>query len=230
MIIKQKFKYISEKEKWLVEHGYAKLYPYKFRFDRYFTEEEMEKNLHMAKSMSKAQWAQVCIKTSKYLEVSMKKILETLNAKYDIHQVDDEKSSLSHYHTDWDLFFFSNKMAMPNRVMDWFDVSVNEKRDYVQNCQLVDEIQTMIAKMDYPNVGCYIHYKVFIDEEKIEKSIDEAYVKAEKKYITYRRRQGKIKRACENGTTSYVFIPKYAKKMFYALTEDDVIYLSGIVA
>lgn len=230
MVITHDYKYIGSEDKKLVERGYGKISVYSLNFNRYLTETERKKNFVFYGSMTDEQ-------RKKYYESEefeniqrgyATDLTDVLNyfSKYDIHQLTPETSTMQHYDTDWDLFFYSNKGWNKKDYMDFFSLTFNKKRTPEQNNDLLAEIIGLMESIEGKRVCCRVQYCVVYDNDLIEKDAGEIFKKIKRKYINFNGMEGKIKVIGEgNGSIYYGFFKKRAKKKYYPVNASEILFL-----
>lgn len=218
MLIKHDYSYIESEEK-LIEKGYADLDIHSINFDRYFTEEEKENNSKLAKSMTSEQWNKHCNESKKTIYNQMLPIIELLNSKYDIHQFTKEKSTMEHYSSDWDLYFYSNKGWNGKDYFDHMKVNFNDNRTVEQNKKLVNKVLELLEQLEIKNVYCRVQYTVREHKKEIKEKVNEICENLVDKSINYRGMEGKIKVVSEyEGKKTYGFFKKRARKRYYTIS------------
>lgn len=213
--------FLDKREINMVEKGYGKVVIHSIAFDRSFSDNQKRTNLIKAKSMTKEEWSEYCLQFSKSLEKPMLEIKNLFASKYDIHQVSVETSTMEHYKSNWDLYFWHNT----NRpYMDYFTLTFNSKRTAEQNMDLLREITSFVELLDYhPSVECHIVYKIQYDEEKIKMDSGKICEDLKNKFIIHRGIVGKIKVIDSNGEKRYVFFPKGKKKKYLELSLNELL-------
>lgn len=223
MEIDHNYNYLGNGQE-LIEKGYAKLGVQAIIFDRYFSEEEKVANAKISNSVTNEEWNNYCNKLSERIHNQLKPIVELLGSKYDIHQINKEKSSMEHYITDWDLFFYSNRVWNGQDYYDYVRLSFNDGRSAEQNDELFNEIIALLETIQVNNVQCIIQYEVILDEEKIEAKALEICEKLLGKTIEYNNMKGKIKTVPERNTVQkYGFFKSRAKKYYYNISNRDLV-------
>jgi hypothetical protein len=218
MIIKHDYSYLGSNEK-LIEKGYADLDIHSINFDRYFSEEEKENNRLTTASMTNEQWSKHCDEASKKIYNQMLPIVELLNNKYDIHQISKEKSTMVHYKSDWDLFFYSNEGWNNKNYFDYIQISFNEKKAVIQNMELLNEVLKTLEQLDVKNVYCRVQYTAREHKEKIKNKVTEICESLVDKLINYNGMEGKIKVIDEfEGEKMYGFFKKRVRKSYYNIS------------
>lgn len=223
MKIKHDYSYLrSSKE--LIEKGYADLDIHSLNFDRYYTEEEKENNRKISESMTREEWNVHCDEVSKGIYNQMLPIVELLDNKYDIHQITEEKSSTEHYRTNWDLFFWSNRGWNNKDHFDDMRLNFNEKRTVEENKKLLDEILSLLERLEVKNVSCRVQYTIRKHEEKIKQEAIKICKMLLDKPINYNGMEGKIKVVKEHENEKiYGFIKKRSRNKYYQISESYLV-------
>lgn len=227
MYIKKDYSYIKASEKMLIENGYGKMTVHSIHFDRHYTEEQKERNRQLAESMTREEWSKHCGKVAESFAKPMTEILERFTSKYNIHQVSKETSTMEHYASDWDLFFWCDRGWNGNDYMTCFNLSFNTNRIPEQNMNLLDEIISLVETMEYENIGCRIQYDALIDEKKVEEKAKIICENLVGKSIEYFGMIGKIKVVREeNGIKEYGFFKKNARNKYYHISNTEILAMN----
>jgi len=221
MNIKEDYSYISNNKMKLVNMGYAKIGIYSINFDRYFTNDEVEENIKQSEILSSEDWNKRCDEFSRKLNKQIEGVISVLNNNYDIHQISEEKSSMQHFRSDWDIFFYSNKGWNKKDHYDYVQLTFNDKRNTEDNMRLKDNILELIKNVDNTqNVGVRVQYGTKEDVKKINKAVAEQCELLQDKMINHMGQLGKIKvvgKDKDYGYTMYGFFPKGSKKKYYKI-------------
>ena len=229
MFIKEDYSYISYLENKLIEKGYGKLSVHSIHFDRYFTEEQQEKNRQLAQSVTTEEWNKHCDVFGEHLNKQLMEIAEMFNSKYNLHQFDTENSTIEHYRTDWDLHFYSNKGWNGKDYMDFFSLTFNDERTPKENISLLEEIREILKALSYENVMCRIQYDAIIDDKRVEKEAKEICESLLGKFIVYNGMIGKIKVIHElEDKKEYGFFKKKAKSNYYPIHYANILMMKGV--
>lgn len=227
MYINHDYSYISKNEHKLINYGYGKMTVHSIHFDRHYSEEQKEKNRQLAESITREEWNKHCDKIAKSFDQLMKDILSVFVSKYNIHQVSEETSTMEHYRSDWDMYFYSNRGWNGKNYMDYFSLSFNEKRNPEQNMKLLEEIIAILKILEYENIGCRIQYDAAIETKKVEemgKNICEMLIG---KFIKYHNMIGKIKVVYEsNESKEYGFFKKNARNKYYPVSYMEILAMN----
>lgn len=227
MYINKDYSYIKASETMLIENGYGKMTVHSIHFNRHYTEEQKERNRQLAESMTREEWNKHCDKVAESFAKPMTEILERFVSKYNIHQVSKETSTMEHYTSDWDLYFWSDRGWNGNDYMTCFNLSFNTDRTPEQNMKLLEEIISFIETMEYENIGCRIQYDAFIDEKKVEEKVKTICENLVGKFIEYCGMTGKIKVVREeNGIKEYGFFKKNARNKYYHISNTEILVMS----
>lgn len=227
MYIKQDFSYIKTIEHKLMDQGYGRMTVHSLHFDRYYSEEQQRKNRELAETMTASEWNERCEKIAESFDKPLRAILTAFCEKYDIHQVSVETSTMAHYRSDWDLYFWSNRGWNGKDYMDCFTLSFNGNRSAEQNMKLLDEIITMMKTMEFENIGCRIQYDATIDYKKVEEDAKAICENLLGKFVTYCNMVGKIKIVNEtNGNKEYGFFKKNARNRYYPVSYVEILGMS----
>lgn len=229
MLIKENFNYINDVERELIKNGYGELSVYSINFDRYYTEEEKENNRKIANIMSNVEWSKHCEEVQEKFGIMFDKIVEKfINSKYDIHQLTDNTSSIEHYRSNWDLYYYCNRGWNNSKYMDFFRLNFNDTKSVEKNLSLLNELMDFVEKLDYKNISCTIQYTFIPNKEKINNKYIELCEKLQNKFIKHIGMIGKIKVINENnGIKEYGFFKKGSKKKYYSISRESLILLEG---
>lgn len=225
MKITDDYSYIRNKT--LIDAGYSSLTVHSIHFDRYFTEEEKEKNRNEALHLSSSEWTERCHEISRQLAPQMKEIIAVLEKMYDIHQTKPENSTIEHYHSNWDLSFWSNG-GIENPELDYFNLTFNGNRTPDENMALLNELRPIIESMDYKNIQCRIQYGgTQTLEQKVRTEADGlAIIKdlaESNKMINFCGMTGKVRKLDSFGAQEYGFFKKGAKTRYYSISPSEAI-------
>lgn len=226
MYIKKDYTYINTTSKLLLEKGFAKLSIHSVHFDRHYTEEQKKQNVALANSMTREQWGAHCDEVAKSFVKPLTEILQQFVEKFNIHQVSEETSTMEHYRSDWDLFFWSDKGWNEKDYMTHFSLSFNESRDVGRNMKLLDEVTSLVKSMSYDNIGCRIQYQAVVNETMVEEEALELVGSLAGKFVDYYGMTGKIKFLdIEDGVQKYGFFKKNARANYYPVSDADIVAL-----
>lgn len=226
MYIKEDYSYINETSKSLLSKGFAKLDIHSLNFDRYYTEEEQQKNRDKANSMTRKQWDEHCDKVAQSYAILFDEILTKFEEKYNIHQTTPETSTMEHYRSNWDLYFWSNKGWNQKSVATCFSLSFNSSRNADDNMKLLNEIIPFVESLDYKNVGCRIQYCVQLNGADIDEEALRIVKNLEDQFVEFWGYTGKIKVIKEeNGHMEYGFFKKGAKKKYSPISDAEIVAL-----
>lgn len=225
MRVNDDYSYIMNKT--LMEAGYTSLTVHSIHFDRFFTEEEKEKNRNEALNLSSSEWTKRCHEISRQLAPQMKEIITALEEKYDIHQTKPENATMEHYKSNWDLYFWSND-GIENPELDYFSLTFNSNRTPDENMALLNELRPLIESMEYKNIQCRIQYssdQTLNQQVKTEtEGLDIIKHLAEtNKMINFRGMTGKVRKLNSYSTQEYGFFRKGAKTRYYSISPTDAI-------
>lgn len=224
MRISHDYSYLSKDADWLIEKKYAKLDIHSLNFDRDLSEEEKNENQRQSKMLTREQWGNRCDEFSNYLYNQMKNIVKYFNDSYDVHQISEEKSTMEHYKSNWDLFYYSNKGWNKKDYYDYFSISFNNKRLAENNLQLMNKIVKEIESMNIKNVYCRVQYSLRMDDNKLKNDALTIVESSINNFIVYNGKIGKFKVVDEHdGIKKYGFFPKGSKKKYYEIDNVSVI-------
>ena len=229
MKIKKNLSYITENQKRLIDKDYGKMSVYSLNFSRYYNEEEKANNSRIYETMTHEQWEERCNEIQKHFGIMFDEIEEKLiNSKYDIHQLTDATSTMEHYRSNWDLYYYCNRNRNNSGYMDHFKLSFNSNRTVEENLKLLDELIEYIKTLDYKNILCTIQYTFIPNKEKINNKYVEICDKLQNKFIEYAGMIGKIKvvRESENNK-EYGFFKKGSRKKYYSISKENLILLEN---
>lgn len=229
MYIEHDYSYVNKN---LIEAGFAVLSFHSLRFDRYFTEEEKEANRTAAEKCgpgNSPEWIARCDAMAAEISRQMQNVLPLFSG-YDIHQLTEETSTISHYRSDWDLFFYSNTGWNKRNFFDYFTLSANEKRTAAANMELLEKVLAMLASadIDAPNVCCTVQYTAVSNAAAIEKAALAIIERIVGKMIEYNGIVGKFRKFRDgSGIDCYGFFRKGARKYGYSVNPTEIV-LSGL--
>lgn len=218
MIVTEDFSHISKVSKEQALKGYAELSVHSLVFDRYFTDEQIAENNRQFKALSQEQRNERSKKTSLNAYESLSAIIQRLSEKYRIYQYDENVS----YKSDWDLFFYSNRIWNGQKHFDYMTLSFNDERSVKQNLELKDEVTGVLKDMDFDNVYCRVQYSLNWNYEKLRSRAEEIYEANKNKFVKYRDQIGKIKQI-DGGAYRYGFFKKGARSRYSALSYVEMI-------
>lgn len=227
MKIKHDYSYISDTQNKLIQDGLAEINIHSLNFDRYFTVEEQDENMRQSKLLSREDWNIRCDNTAQMIYKQLLPIAQLLDNKYDIHQFTEEKSSIDHYRSDWDLHFYSNAGWNEKYYFDHMKISFNTNRSPAQNNKLLEEILKDLEHVDGSNVQCRIQYNVSLDNVKIETRVRQIYEKLKDKFVVFQGMEGKVKDLKEysEDLVGYGFFKKGSKKKYYQMNNAELLYI-----
>lgn len=224
MNLKHDYSYINNTESKLISAGYGEITVHSIHFGRYYTEEEKKVNRERAEHMTRGEHNRYCDIVSASFHKPLTEILGAFTGKYDIHQTSPETSTMSHYRSDWDLYFHSNRGWNGKDYMDSFTLTFNENRTPAQNMEMLSEIVTMLENMNYKNIECRIQYDATINEEKVAAAASTICDDLIGKFINYCGMTGKIKVVTEeNGRKQYGFFKKNARNKYYTVSYAEIL-------
>lgn len=229
MVIKHDNSYISAIASELIDRGYGVRTVHSVHFDRYYTEEEKRRNSDLYASMTREEWGKHCDEVAESFVVPMNEILQLFIGKYDIHQVSPETSTMTHFRSNWDLFFNSRKIWGHDLVhrFDSFTLTFNEHRTPEENAKLLEEVLKIVEDLEYKNIACRVQYTAYLYDGKIEEAAASAYKKIEGKFVDCFYDRGKVRIVGErDGKTLYGFFCKGAKKKYLPLTGAEVLTMT----
>jgi hypothetical protein len=222
MIIKEDFSYV-EKDMKFIDRGYAQLDVHSIRIDRYFTEKQKEQNVKIHDAMPD-QWGKYCEEMAQKIGEKVKSIVDYLSETFNIHQYKD--SSMEHYDSDWDLFFWCNHKHY-GRDYSYVTLSFNSKRTVTQRMsdkdRVIEILNTHFTDMD--GVIVYIQYTATYDDKKVKDTVNNYIPTILNTFINYAGHEGKIKSVGEN---RYGFFKKGARKYYYQVS--DMVILEMAIA
>ena len=224
MLIKEDYTYINNRP--LCDAGYLTLTVHSINFNRYFSAEEKEKNRIKAEHMTNSEWTESCREFSRQLAPQMKEIISVLDEKYNIHQTKPENSTMEHYRSNWDLFFWSlNGIESPE--LDSFNFTFNDRRTPSENMALLDDLRPLIESMEYKNIQCRIQYgSVSTPEQKdrMETEAKEILKELEKsKRFIQMWGTGRVRKVKEDGKEWYGFFRKGARNYYHPISPKDAV-------
>jgi hypothetical protein len=215
MKITDDYSFVSESSQTLINRGLADLSVHSLNFDRYFTDEEMEHNREEAERLNtnRETYSKRCEEISRNIYNQLLPIAELLDKNFNMHQYTTEKSTMTHFNSDWDLFFYSNRGWNGKDYFDYMQISFNEKRTAKQNQELLKKVLTLLTAVKANNIKCRIQYDVIYHENEIAKEAASVFEKMGNKFIAYDGMIGKIKKVDD----AYGFFKKGSKKRYYPI-------------
>lgn len=225
MLICKNFNNISEQQQLLVNKGYGEVSVSALKFDRYYTDEEKNNNRKQADSMTSSEWSSHCDKVAREFGDKFEKIEQIFeNSKYNIHQITKETSTIEHYRSNWDFYFYSNRGWNNADYMDFFTLTFNKNRTIEENMSLLEEVLELIKTIEVNNIDCTVLYTFIPNKEKIEKECDILCERLQGKFINHLGMTGKIKVVSENANNKvYGFFKKGSKKKYYHISANELI-------
>ena len=224
MKIEHDYSYLRAGLDKLITMGYAEMSVHSLHFDRDLSEEEMQENRLQSEILTREQRNERCDNFSKYLYTQLKGIVQYFADNYDVHQIDEKTSTMTHYGSDWDLFFYSNKGWNNKDYFDYFTISFNKKRTAKSIMELMGKITDVLKDMEIKNVSCRVQYNLKYNEVKLEEDAMKIVESIEGNLINYSGRDGKFKLVNEyEGIKVYGFFPKGSKKRYYSVDNISVI-------
>lgn len=232
MNINRDYSYIKGFETKLIDAGYGKITVHSLHFDRYISDEQKEINCKFFEGMTETERKNYYNSTEfesiqESFGKSLQDILDILIGKFDIHQTSEETSTLSHYSSNWDLFFWSDRGWNGKEYMSHFSLSFNENRTPEQNMTLLDKIITILESTENEKVSCRIQYDAVIDEKTVAEAARKVFNDIARKFVSWCGYEGKIKVISdEDGITQYGFFKKGSKKKYYKISNVDLVAMS----
>jgi len=212
-MIKEDKSYLSKLDLLTIEKGIAQLDIHSLRFDRVdFTEEEKEENRRIANIVSQEEWERLCDENKRRTAMKIEPIIESLSNKFDIHQYKD--SSMGHYQSDWDLFFWCNN-DNKGRDMSYVTLSLNENRIVERRILDVEQVLNYIKEIGFDGVNITIQYTATYNDDKVREIALEYAEKVKNTVVQLMGYSGKIKKVSND---QYGFFKKGAKKRYYQLS------------
>lgn len=198
--------------------GYAQLSVYSIHFSRRFVNEQIEVNKRASETLHQDEWGIRMETLCKEIGVGLSDLAYKLNEKYDIHQIDKEKSTSEHYRSDWDLFFWSNKGWNNKDYIDTFSLNLNRRRTVEANAKLVQEILEFVGSIDINNVECRVQYSLVVDEKRVQEDALKEIHKVLGQFVVHNGMFGKYRLISANkGNEEYGFFRKGSKSKFYSI-------------
>lgn len=229
MIIKHDYSYIKNDSDKLIEEGYLELDIHSLNFDRHYTEEEKENNRKQSESMTREEWNIHCDDISKEIHNKLIPIKVLLNSKYDVHQISEDKNTIEHYKSNWDLYYYGNKGWNERDYFDYMKISFNGKREVKQNKKLLQEVLELLEELEVKNICCRVQYDTRRNEEKIKNKTIEICESLLNKVIDYNGMKGKIKVLNENEhEKTYGFIKSRTRNHYYSISDTYMILNFGM--
>lgn len=158
----------------------------------------------------------------------LRKILNSLCSLYDIHQSTPEKSTMRHYGTNWDLFFWSDRGWNGTDEMRQFTLSFNEKRSLNQNMDLFLELFERLENMNGDNVFCWVQYIAKLYDITIANRAEKVFEEVSGKFVNYGLMTGKIKIVGNNddGSHDFGFFKKGARTRYYPISQTTLVLMN----
>jgi len=224
MKIKHDYSYLGANADKLIAMGYAEMSVHSLNFDRDLSEKEMQENRTQSEILTREQWDERCNKFSEYLYKQLTPIKQYFADNYDVHQIDEKTSTMEHYSSDWDLFFYSNRGWNNKDYFDYFEINFNTKRTATSIMELMVKITDVLADMEIKNVSCRVQYDLNYNEAKLKEDAIKIIESTEGNFVNYSGRDGKFKLVDEyEGTKVYGFFPKGSKRKYYSIDNISVI-------
>jgi len=228
MFIKHDYSYIGDAENKLIEKGLAELDVFSITFDRYYTKEEQAGNKVLAESISKEDWSIHCENIRLELANKIKPIIDMLNLKYDIHQYEENKSTMDHFKSNWDLYFGCGCNTNNTRDYSYVKLNFNDKRTVQENIILLNKVNDLIKSIDVNGIGCRVQYTTRKHQLQIDQLAITICEKLLNTFINYNGMIGKIKIINEQeGQKYYGFFKKGSRNRYYSVNNDSLILQFG---
>jgi len=224
MKIKHDYSYLGTNADKLITMGYAEMSVHSLHFDRDLSEEEMQENRSQSEILTREQRNERCDNFSKYLSTQLKSVVQYFADNYDVHQIDEKTSTMEHFRSDWDLYFYSNKGWNNKDYFDCFSINFNEKRTVTSIMELMNKITDVQKDMEIKNVSCRVQYCIKYNDAKLKEDAMKIIESTEGNFVNYSGRDGKFKVINEyEGTKVYGFFPKGSKRKYYSIDNISVI-------
>ena len=234
MKITNDYSNIKEYEKKLINKGYGEITVHSLHFDRYVSEEQREINRKFFYDMIDAE-KESYYKSTEFENVqkaflkSLREVLDIFVDKFNIHQVSSETSTMEHYKSDWDLFFWSDRGWNNEDYMTCFSLTFNDNRNSEQNMKLLEEIIAMLNTIQNDNVCCRIQYEAVLYKDAIPEAAKKIFKEINGKFVSWRDYVGKFKIVnYSDNMIEYGFFKKGAKRRYYKVSDIDLLECSSI--
>jgi len=185
MKIKHDYSYLTGNFEKLIELRYAEMSIHSLKFNRDLSEQDMEENQKQSHLLTTEHWNKRCDDFSYYLFTQLKPITEYFSQNYDVHQITEEKSTMDHYRSDWDLFFYSNKGWNNKDYFDYFTLNFNSNRSTASIMELAQQITAVLSEMNINNVLCYVQYTLKYNDTKIQQDAEKIIDATKESFITH---------------------------------------------
>lgn len=229
MLISKDFSYISPAKSRLVDVGCGKYTVYSLHFDRHISEEQRQSNIEFFRDMTDEQRVEY-YNSSEFEAVqadfskALEEVINFLDGKFNIHQTTTENSTMKHYKSDWDMFFWCDRGWNNSSYMSHFSLTFNQERTPEQNMALLEKIIPMLESMENEQVFCRVQYDIGIDMEKAAEAAKKSFDGINGKFVEMFGCIGKIKVvSSDTDGIRYGFFKKGAKSKYYPLSYADLI-------
>ena len=209
------FKYISATEKELINKGYGKLTVHSIHFDRFVSDEEIEKNRTF--DMNSIEWTKHCDDVwSKWSEAGYR-LMDMVSEKYNVYQYN------GNYDNDYQLFFCSNKGWNGKDYMTGFSLTFNSDKSVEYNMELLNNLKLFLSDCS-DTFTCRVQYDTAVDWNSLDDYVKANIGKIKDKMVSFGVRKGKVK--CvgygTNNSMQYGFFRKGARKYYTPLSSIDI--------
>ena len=169
------------------------------------------------------EWLNRCEEISKEIYYQMLPIAELLNRNFDMHQYTEEKSTMTHFASNWDLYFCSNRGWNGKNYFDNMQISFNEKRTAQQNMALLEKVIALFDTNKSKNIKCRIQYNVVLHDDAITNEAKNIFENIKGKFISYAGMIGKIKLV----NNTYGFFKKGSKTHYYPVSNENMLSIES---
>lgn len=207
MIIKHDYS-ISDRKADLVSAGLAKVIPHSFIVSHDFTREDQRTD-------------EFCQKWAHEVRTAMIELAK----QYSIHQLTEETSTMDHYRSAWDLYWYSNEGWNGKKYFDHAQISFNQNRTEEDNHRIFAEVLAFFETIEIDGTMIHIQYVAEVDERKTAQKAFEVFQSIDGKMINYHGKLGKIKQTGRNvitGAIHYGFFKKGARAKYYEVSAEEL--------
>ena len=148
----------------------------------------------------------------------------TAAACFDIHQSSTDKSTMSHYKSDWDLFFWSDRIWNNTEFISHISLTFNSNRTAKQNMELLSCVLSKLKASIPDNIYCRVQYEVRLDDDAVNEAAQAFFDTIQRKVVYYKKMPGKVKPVINfDSSVRFGFFNKGAKKKYHPLTNVDLL-------
>ena len=204
--------------------AYSMVFPYNIIIERYYSEEELEKNRKVNAFFMESgdyAWKQHCERKQKMFSAKVDKLLDVIERRFSIGQLHNRGENYPNY----DLWFWCRGEDHSYITLSLIKYYTGENTDKIKDDierinRIYNELKNILESYDEPSLCATIQFSTIDLPQEIEKAAREKAVELDGKYVEFDGMTGKFW-IDENGR--YLFKKKYAKKTIYSVKPKGVI-------